>query len=188
MIELNKKRVVITSLSIGATICILIFLLIWGVLTGGSKYSTPDEWFFSSTRSTANYNYDIPHRKLMPIKKIVELPLGDKKVLYLGYVKDVMSEDISVIVSELYAKEDLFYLRGWHTLWAEEFENKSVFENEGLAYGGTINYYIVPYDSVEKDNYDPEIYNSVETEYIDSKGEKQHVMFFYTWEDTDDNP
>lgn len=156
-------------------------------LTGGSKYSTTDECFFSRSFSDLDYSYDMPNRKHIPMRKIVELPMGERKTLYLGYSCDSIEKDDEFVEYIIMRKEnDLFKLQEWGTRKAQEFEEKST-DTYSTAFH-KIKFEIIPYDSPEINNYSPEIYDSVETEYIDSKGEKQHVIFFYIWEDTEDNP
>lgn len=186
MIVLRKKFVII-SLSLCASICIFVFWLLFTILTGGKGYLSPEEWFFSNHHSYTDFSYDFPTRKLIPVSKIVELPMGEKKTLFIGYAKDSSSEEIIVMVSGLMVKNGYYRPMDTHFKKISEFENGSIFKNDDTGFY-SIDYYKVPYNSTEKDNYDLEIYDLVETEYIDSKGEKQHVIFFYTWEDISDHP
>lgn len=190
MIELNKKHVVIISLSIGASICFFVFWLLVTILTGGTKYSTPDECFFNQPYDDVDFSQEkVRHLDLIPQRKVVVLPNpnGEDELVYIGYLRDSeVKEDEYVAYCLIEQKNGFFNYSRSRTNKAEFFESISA-DDFGDAFND-IDFEIVPYDSSEKDNYDPEIYNSVETEYIDSKGEKQHVIFFYTWQDTDDDP
>ena len=160
---------------------IVLIVLLNTFLNNKQSATTPSELFESKQLSYTDYEYDIPHRKYIPLNEIAVLPMDDYMVLYLRYVCDSeYTDDIQVAFRPMKVINDLYYsLPDSSLIEAEKFENQSTGSYESGFH--SLNYTIIPANSPEIENYDPKVYNFVNARYTDSKGIKQDVVFCYTY-------
>ena len=143
--------------------------------------STPRQLFESNQLSYTDFEYEMPHRKYIPLNEIAVLPMEDYMVLYISYVCDSEnSDDINVVFRPMKIVDGCYYsLPDSSIMNCEKFENENSGSYESSFH--SVNYNIIPKDAFKKEDFTPETYNFINANYINSKGEEQDVVFCYTY-------
>ena len=174
-----KNIILITILSFFSIVAILavdIFLL------GEEIYTDPTELFESVEYNFVDYKYDFPNRDGIPLNEIATLPMGDYMVMYISYICDSKETDYIRVVFHPFKIENGRYMFLPDSTYQEasKFENKKSGQYNASSFH-ELDYVIIPANSDEINNYDPEIYSFVNANYTDSKGVEQDVIFCYTY-------
>lgn len=177
------KKLYIISISVGLPIIVIVAILISSIFFKNVGYDTPKDCFFSIEKiSHIDFTRKLTkmYRKFIADSEIAVLPMDDYMVYYIGYVHDSKDNEKNVALLPMKIEEGKYHLLdAVKFVKDEDFARDTTFSLFHGAYN--LSYTIIPADSPEIQNYDPNIYSFVNAKYIDSDGVKQDVFFCYTY-------
>ena len=124
-------------------------------------------------------------------RPIVELPMGDKMSMVVGYIKESGSDKRLIALMPMRIIDGLYYLSYTQAYYkVSDFEKNELTRDDSTYF--SIDFAMLDVGRPELEELDKDKYNFVSAQFVDTTGKKRDVVFYYTyevnWEEGDGSP
>ena len=178
---------------IKVTCFLLALVFIFTGCVNSNKHNSAFERFMAEDdiSLTLGDEWPIQPKKYEAEQPIVELPMGEKMSMVVGYIKQIHTENRVIALMPMRIIDGLYYLSSPQGFYSVDDFEKNEFTKENFPYY-SIEFAMLDVGRPELEELDKDKYNFVSAQFVDTTGKKRQVVFCYTyevnWEEGDGSP